>query len=95
MSDVWTTITGLALASFAIRISGILIGNRIPKSGRWARGLNALPGCLTISLVTTSLLNGGVQEWIAAIMATTVAITTNNLLLTMFAGILAIWALRI
>ncbi len=94
MTDIWFIILGLAAVTFSIRISGILIGQRLPQHGPWARALNALPGSLIIALVSVSLLTGGPKEWIAGGIAAAVAIVTSNLPLTMVAGILSIWLLR-
>jgi uncharacterized membrane protein len=94
MSSAWLLIIALAVATFAIRLSGVLLGQRLPQSGIWARALNALPGCLLVSLVATALLSGGPKEWGAAAVSIAVAIVTRNLPLTMAAGIASIWALR-
>ena len=84
----------LAGATFAIRLSGVYLGQELPQHGSWARALNALPGCLIVALVSVSLLSGGPSEWLAGAIAALVAVTTKNLPLTMGAGILAIWLLR-
>lgn len=94
MTETWLIITGLAAATFIIRLSGILIGQRLPQGGPWARALNALPGSLIIALVSVSLLSGGPKEWIAGAIAAVTAILTRNLPLTMIAGILSVWLLR-
>jgi uncharacterized membrane protein len=94
MAEPWLVIVGLSIATFAIRLSGILLGQRIPRDGGWARALNALPGCLLVSLVSVALLSGGPKEWAAAAVAIGVAIVTKSLPLTMVVGIASIWALR-
>ena len=94
MTEPWLVIIGLAIATFAIRLSGILLGQRIPRHGGWASALNALPGCLLVSLVSVALLSGGPKEWIAAVVAIAAAILTRSLPLTMAVGIASIWALR-
>ena len=94
MTETWTVILALAAGTFAIRLAGVLIGQRIPSHGAWARGLRALPGCLIVSLVAVSLLSGGPREWAAGLIAAIVAIVTRNLPLTMAAGITAIWLER-
>jgi uncharacterized membrane protein len=94
MSDAWLVIGGLMVATFTIRLSGILLGQRVPRDGAWARALNALPGCLLVSLVSVSLLSGGPREWFAAAVAAGVAMVSRSLVLTMAAGIACIWALR-
>ena len=94
MTDTWLVIIGIALMTFTIRISGVLLGQRLPRKGAWSRGLNALPGCLIIALVAVLLLSGSLQEWIAGGLAAFVAILTKNLPVTMVVGILSIFALR-
>ncbi|MFT5508841.1 MAG: putative membrane protein [Hyphomicrobiaceae bacterium] len=94
MTDPWMVIVGLAIATFAIRLGGIYLGQGLPKNGSWARALNALPGCLIVALVSVSLLSGGPLEWLAGAIAAVVAIFTRSLPLTMAVGIAAIWLLR-
>ena len=95
MSDPWFVIVVLAIATFSIRIGGVLLGQKLPNTGPWARALNSLPGCLIISLVSVLLLSGGPNEWIAGSIALAVAWFTKNLPLTMVAGIAAIYLLRL
>jgi uncharacterized membrane protein len=94
MTEPWLVVVGLMTATFAIRLSGILLGQRIPRDGGWARALNALPGCLLVSLVLVQLMSGGPREWIAGVVALAAAILTGSLPLTMAVGIAAIWGLR-
>lgn len=94
MTDTWFVILALAACTYAIRLSGVLLGQRLPVSGPWARGLTALPGCLIIALVTHLLVSGGPQEWIAGSLALAVALWTRNLPLTMTMGIVSIFLLR-
>ena len=94
MTDTWVVILGLTAGTFAIRLSGVLIGRRIPEHGAWARGLRALPGCLIVSLVAVSLVSAGPTEWAAGMVAVAIAVATKNLPLTMAGGIAAIWLLR-
>lgn len=94
MTDPALVTAGLAIATLAVRLSGIIVGRRLPQAGAWARGLNALPGCLIVSLVCLLLISGGPAEWIAGAMALAVAVITRNLPLTMAAGIAGVWLLR-
>ncbi|WP_264211978.1 AzlD family protein [Leisingera thetidis] len=94
MTETWTLIFGLAAATLTVRLSGFLLGRRLPEYGPWARGLQALPGCLILSLVTYLLMQGGPQEWAAGVAALAVALATRSLPLTMAAGIAAICLLR-
>jgi uncharacterized membrane protein len=94
MAETWIVIAGLMVATFAIRVSGILLGQRIPRGGGWARALDALPGCLLVSLVCVALLSGGPREWAAGAVAVGVASATRNLPATMAAGIASVWLFR-
>ena len=94
MTKSWFVILALTVGTFAIRVTGVVIGRQIPKGSAWARGLRALPGCLIVSLVAVSLLSGGLKEWGAGIMATVVAVVTRSLPITMASGIASIWLLR-
>ncbi len=95
MSESWLVVITLALCTFGIRLSGILLGQRLPTSGAWARGLNALPGCLIVALVANLVLSGGPNEWIAGALALATAVLTRNLLMTMGVGIAAIVMARL
>jgi len=88
-SDNLLLIFLLAVATFTIRLSGVFIGQSLPQTGPWARGLKALPGCLIVSLVAVLLLEGSINEWIAGGLALVVALLTRSLIFTMVVGIVA------
>jgi uncharacterized membrane protein len=94
ISDSWLVILGLTVATYAIRLSGVLLGQRVPSEGPWARALTALPGCLIVSLVSLTICSGGMREWTAGALALVAAVVTKSLPLTMAVGIAAMWALR-
>ncbi len=94
MDEGWTLIGALAAGTFVIRFAGARLGQAIPTEGATARALNALPGCLIVSLVAVSMLTGGWREWAAGAFALAVAAVARNVPVTMAFGIAAIWALR-
>jgi uncharacterized membrane protein len=94
MDERWALVAALAAGTFAIRFAGARLGQAIPREGPAARALNALPGCLIVALVATSMLNGGWREWTAGAAALAVAVATRSLPLTMACGIAAVWMLR-
>ncbi|MGF1528366.1 MAG: AzlD family protein [Candidatus Competibacterales bacterium] len=94
MDSPWPLIIALATGTFAIRLAGCLLGARLPSEGPWARGFNALPGCLIAALLTVLLAQGSFVEWLASALALGTAVLTRNLLLTMAVGIGAVWLLR-
>jgi uncharacterized membrane protein len=94
MDERWALIAALAAGTFTIRFAGARLGQAIPREGPMARALAALPGCLIVALVATSLLSGGFEEWTAAAIALAAAALTRNVPATMAVGIAAIWVLR-
>ena len=87
-STFWMLIIMLAVAAFAIRVAGLLAGDRI-KSSRNAWILDDLPGLIVVSLVAASLSGQPVQMWIAAAIALGVAMVTNHVIATMCLGVMA------
>ncbi len=94
MTDPWIVTLGLCAGTFSARLGGILLGQRLPTGGAWARALNALPGTLIVALVAGQLFQGGLNEWIAGALAAAVAFTTRSLVLTMAVGIATVYVLR-
>ena len=94
MDNYLLIVLTLAGGTFAIRLGGYWLGSRLPTQGAWARGLNALPGCVVLALVVIQLTQYGPAEWGAACVAVLAALVTRNLPLTMLAGIVAVLALR-
>ena len=88
-------IAALAAGTFAIRLGGYLLGASLPVTGGWARGLQALPGCLIVALLAMILAQSGPAEWLAALLALTIALISKSLPLTMLAGVGAVWMLRL
>ncbi|MEE2692379.1 MAG: AzlD domain-containing protein [Pseudomonadota bacterium] len=94
MSETHAAIAALLVGTLTIRLAGATLGQRLPTEGGWARALNALPGCLILSLVIVMLLNGGPREWFAAALALATAAVTKSLPATMAVGVAAVALLR-
>ena len=93
-NQIWITGFGLGLISFLIRISGFILASHLPKNGAWARGLDALPGCLIVSLVTLMMIYGSALEWITGIIVLVMSAITRKPNVAMFCGIAVIAGLR-
>lgn len=52
-------IAAMALATYGLRISGFWLMGRVPLTPRVRRGLEALPGCVLISIVLPSAVMAG------------------------------------
>lgn len=87
-SSHWILIGILAVAAFAIRLTGLIAGNAIRKS-RMAPLLEDLPGLIVVSLVAASLAGQPLVTWIAAAAALGTAWRTNHVVATMLVGVAA------
>lgn len=84
----WGLIGILAVAAFAIRLTGLIAGNAIRRS-RLAPLLDDLPGLIVVSLVAASLAGQPVTTCIAGAAALGTAWRTNNVVATMLVGVAA------
>ncbi|MEP5154155.1 AzlD domain-containing protein [Planktotalea sp.] len=94
-TEIWLTILGLGVASYAIRLGGFLLALRLPRTGPWARGMDALPGCLIMSLVALMMLKAGPLEQVASLFVLLIAVKTRNLPISMIAGMIFVAGARL
>lgn len=87
-------IAGMALVTFAIRMGGLLVANRLPTTGFVAAWLRHVPGAVLAALVAPAVLAGGVAEWLAAAATALIFVATRNLFAAMAGGVAAVWLLR-
>lgn len=83
-----------ALATYALRLGGLLLATRLPRAGRFRRGMDALPGALLLALVLPSIAAEGGWGLLAAACTAFVALRTRNTLLAMLAGVAVICVQR-
>ncbi len=83
-----------ALVTYGLRLGGLVLAARLPRSGRLRRGMDALPGALLFALVIPSITHEGVWGIIAAALTVLVAIKTRNTILAMLVGMAIIFAQR-
>lgn len=87
-------IAGMALVTFAIRMGGLLVANRLPTTGFVAAWLRHVPGAVLAALVAPAVLAGGIAEWLAAAVTALIFVATRNLFAAMAGGVAAVWLLR-
>ena len=88
-------ILGMALVTFVIKASGLLLASRLPTEGFAAAWLRHIPGAVLAALVAPAVLNGGPAEAVAAAATALVAILTRNLFAAMAIGVLAVYLARL
>lgn len=84
----------MALVTYLTRAGGYWILGRFTLSPRLEAGLQYLPGSIFIALVVPAAIEEGPPGAIAIVVTALVMRRTNNLLLTMLAGIGTIWLAR-
>ena len=87
-------IIAASVITYAFRLGGLLLAERLPGSGPLRAFLDALPGTILVALVVPSALNSGWQGLIGVAACLTVYFKTKNLLLTMFSGVFTVYLIR-
>ncbi|NLM71289.1 MAG: AzlD domain-containing protein [Synergistaceae bacterium] len=80
---------------YSIRFLGLALGKRLPKTGVFKKGMDALPGTIFAALVFPGLLAAGWQGIVAAVFIVIITKKTGNVMLAMLTGVAAVALLRI
>lgn len=85
-SQVWLTIFAAALATYGLRLGGLLLAERLPRTGRFQRFMQALPGTILLSLIIPSAINAGPWGWLATLATAACSLRTGNVFISMLLG---------
>jgi uncharacterized membrane protein len=91
---VLLTIFGMALVTYATRVGGLWLMNRVTLSKRVEAWLSYIPGTVLIAIIAPEIIKSGPIGAIAALATTLVAVRSGNLLLAMVVGVGLVWGLR-
>ncbi|MBI5594276.1 MAG: AzlD domain-containing protein [Deltaproteobacteria bacterium] len=80
--------------TYGLRLGGLLLADRLPKSGPARRFLDYLPGTILLSLTVPGALHAGIEGIIGLGACLLVFLRTRNMLLTMAAGMAGVCLLR-
>ncbi|WP_404381755.1 AzlD domain-containing protein [Caenispirillum salinarum] len=102
MPEVWSltldpltlVIIGVAIGTYALRLGGLLLAERLPRRGAIAAGLERLPGIVLLALVVPAVADLGLAGLAAAALTAVTALATRNPLIAMIVGAGAIAGLR-
>ncbi len=83
-----------AVATYSLRLGGLLLASRFPRAGRFRQGMDALPGALLFSLVLPSIISEGIWGILAGLLTALVVWRTRNTLAAMLVGMLVIFTVR-
>ena len=87
-------ILGMAVATYATRISGLLLMRGVVVKGRMKAALDAVPPSILMAVITPTILMTGKAETIAAIITAVAAMLRLPLLATIVIGVASVWGLK-
>lgn len=85
-ATVILAIAAAALATYALRLGGLLLADRLPQNGGFRRFMDTLPGTILLSLVAPGIASAGFLGAVAALATAFCAWRTRNVLLSMALG---------
>ncbi len=99
---IWLIMIGLAIGTFLIRVSFILLLGKREVPPLLAKSLRFIPASILSALVVPQILtrNNGLQisfanpQLLAGIVAGVVAWRTKNVLFTILSGMVVLWILQ-
>lgn len=91
---VLITIAGMALVTYAIRISGFWLMGHVTLSKRVETWLNYIPGSILIAIIAPDVFSGGLASIVATLVSILVAARTHSLLLAIIIGVGTILIMR-
>ncbi len=83
----WLTILCAALVTYVLRLSGLLLAGRLPKTGKFKKFMDALPGTILLSLIVPAAIAAGPVGWAATILTGFCSLKTGNVFVSMLVGI--------
>jgi uncharacterized membrane protein len=92
--EAFLAILGMALVTIAVKVSGLLLADRLPRDGFAAAWLRHIPGAVLAALVAPALVTGNPAELVAAAATALVFIGTKNLFAAMLAGVATVYFVR-
>lgn len=83
-------ITLVAIGTYSLRVSGLLLSNKLVNEGRVKIFLDYLPATLLLSLVAPAILKEGFIGVIATAIIVVCMLKTKNIFLSMLLGVLIV-----
>jgi len=93
--EALVAILGMALATMAIKAGGLLLADRLPRTGFAAAWLRHIPGAVLAALVAPALVSGSIAEAVAAAATGAVFLGTRNLFAAMATGVATVYVVRL
>lgn len=87
-------IVGMALATYATRVSGLYLMRGITLTGRLKTALDALPPAILMAVIAPTILATGIAETIAAAITAAAALLRLPLVAVILTGVVSVVLLR-
>jgi uncharacterized membrane protein len=87
---VWLTIAGAAAVTYSLRIGGLLLAAKLPKTGPFKRFMDALPGTILLSLIVPAAVAAGPIGWLATVVTALGSLKSGNIFISMVVGIVIV-----
>jgi uncharacterized membrane protein len=84
----------VALGTYALRLSGLLLANRIPNTPGFNRVMDTLPGTILLAIIVPEVIKSGPYGFLAVAATVACTLATRNVFISMCAGILVMVLLR-
>ena len=89
-ASLFLTIGLAAEVTYLLRFGGLMLAGRLPRSGRWKRFMDALPGTILLSLIAPAIVSAGAWGGVGALATALCAYKTKNVLLSMLLGVVIV-----
>jgi len=83
---VYLLISAAALATYSLRLGGLLLADRLPVTGKFRKFMDALPGTILLSLVAPGIVSSGIPGCVAASLTGVCVYKTGNVFVSMLLG---------
>jgi uncharacterized membrane protein len=87
-------IAAMAVATYATRLSGLVLMPRLPSRPWLESWIGYVPGCVLAAIVAPGVLNAGLPGFAAGLLAILLARRTSNLIVPLAAAVMLVWLLR-
>jgi uncharacterized membrane protein len=87
-------IAGAALVTYSFRLGGLLLSEKLPRTGRFKDFMEALPGTILVALVAPGILAAGLWGCLAAAATALLVWKTGNVFIAMLSGMIIVAGAR-
>ncbi len=86
--SVYITIAMAACVTWFLRFGGLMLADKLPKSGPFKRFMDALPGSILLSLIVPGMVSSGISGCAGAFCTALCAYKTKNAFVSMLLGVI-------